>query len=38
MDDFNYRLKLIEKSSLDKQHIEHNNNNQINLFNDDLRF
>jgi hypothetical protein len=37
MDDFNYRLKLIEKSSLDKQHIEHNNN-QINLFNDDLRF
>ncbi len=32
MDDFNYRLKLIEKSS------NEHNNNEINPFNDDLRF
>lgn len=32
MDDFNYRLKLIEKSS------NEHNNNQINPFNDGLRF
>jgi len=41
MDDFNNRLKLIEKSSINKQRresvIEHNNT-KINHFNDDIRF
>jgi hypothetical protein len=41
MDDFNIRLKLLEKSSLHKQRrefIHDDNNTSINPFNNDLRF
>jgi hypothetical protein len=42
MDDFNSRLKLLEKSSINQQRREvvhkHNNHNPMNSFNNDLRF
>jgi len=41
MDDFNSRLKLLEKSSIDKQRrdlVYEHNNNPIDPFNNDLRF
>jgi hypothetical protein len=41
MDDFNHRLKILERSSINNQRREsvtERKNNRINYFNDDLRF